>query len=261
MRELGVTALGLWEAVLELAVGVTLLEDDQPTAINTRSGKFPKLKHVQRMHGVNLRWLYDGFQRGTFTVKDCQTQKMAADMFTKHFTSRGSWDHAIRLLGFRRGDFTRSVRTTPAHPVSPCIRYSPVPSSSHDLECSRESLSSGSFVPVSSVAVCALKRRFPRSQPLAIQSGVVVKRKSIASLKSLQGVPMDAEEGAGVDVAGSPSGKPCNGGTAAPLKHAGPDPGPELPPQLPLGGPCRMPQLRSPTPESSPRAQYPVHPM
>ena len=84
-----------------------LLEDNQTTATNIKSGRFPKLRHVQRMHGVDIRWPYDAVQRGVFTVCDCHTQRMAADIFTKHFTSKESWEHAIRLLGFRHGDFSK----------------------------------------------------------------------------------------------------------------------------------------------------------
>ena len=66
MRELGVPALDLWEIILERAVEIKLLEDDQTTATNIRTGRFPKLRRVQRMHGVNIRWLYDGIRRGVF---------------------------------------------------------------------------------------------------------------------------------------------------------------------------------------------------
>ena len=116
MRELGVPALDLWETILEREVKVQLLEDNQTTAINIRTGRFPKLRHVQRMHGVNIRWLYDGIQRGIFSVQDCHTQRMAADIFTKHFTSKDSWDHAVRMLGFRSENFTRTMVLCPSVP-------------------------------------------------------------------------------------------------------------------------------------------------
>ena len=61
------------------------------------------------MHGVNVRWLYEDLQRGVFHVQDCHTQRMAADVFTKHFVSKECWEHAIRLLGFRDKDFGDSV--------------------------------------------------------------------------------------------------------------------------------------------------------
>ena len=118
MRELGVHAFDLWEAVLGRSVDVTLLEDNQTTAINIRPGRFPKLRHVQRMHGANIRWLYDGIQRGIFSVQDCHIQRMAADVFTKQFTSKNTWGHAIRLLGFRGAGIPCIIHSKPRAPAA-----------------------------------------------------------------------------------------------------------------------------------------------
>ena len=41
-RECGVPALDLWETILRTAAPLVLLEDNQTTALNTRTGKFPK---------------------------------------------------------------------------------------------------------------------------------------------------------------------------------------------------------------------------
>ena len=100
LRECGIPALDLWETVLQRPVSLTLLEDNQTTAHNIRTGKFPKLRHIQRMHGVNIRWLHEALTRGIFRLEDCHTQRMSADIFTKHFVNADSWNHATRLLGF-----------------------------------------------------------------------------------------------------------------------------------------------------------------
>ena len=94
------------------AVRLTLLEDNQTTAHNIRSGKFPKLRHLQRMHGINVRWLYEALQRKIFYMEDCHTQRMSADIFTKCFTSADSWQHAVRLLGFLSSRFTSRFHAT-----------------------------------------------------------------------------------------------------------------------------------------------------
>ena len=41
MRELGVPALDIWEAILERGVDIKLLEDNRTTAINIKTGRFP----------------------------------------------------------------------------------------------------------------------------------------------------------------------------------------------------------------------------
>ena len=120
MRESGVPALDLWETILGRPVRLTLLEDNQTTAMNIRSGKFPKLRHIQRMHGVNVRWLYEALVRKVFYMEDCHTQRMAADIFTKHFTSADSWNHAIKLLGFMSKSTTNQFCTSSTSSITPC---------------------------------------------------------------------------------------------------------------------------------------------
>ena len=70
MRESGVAALDLWETVPQRDAKLTLLEDNQTTALNIRTGEFPKLRHTQRMHSVNIRWPYEGLQRVIFHLED-----------------------------------------------------------------------------------------------------------------------------------------------------------------------------------------------
>ena len=81
MRHSRVPALDLWETILGRNVELKLLEDNQITATNIRTWRFPKFRHVQRMHGVNIRWLYDCIRRNVFKSRDCHTQRMAADIF------------------------------------------------------------------------------------------------------------------------------------------------------------------------------------
>ena len=84
------------------------------------------------MHGVNIRWMYDGIQRNVFQVRDCHTQRMAADIFTKHVTSNDNWEHAIRLLGFRGKDFSYVVKNSPVRTNQPTVApivFDPTPQS------------------------------------------------------------------------------------------------------------------------------------
>ena len=85
------------------------LEDNQTTA-TIRTGKFTKSLHIQRMHGVNIHWLYEGLQRGIFDLEDCHTQRVAADIFAKHVAGAEAWRHAVRLLGYRHADYVRPLQ-------------------------------------------------------------------------------------------------------------------------------------------------------
>ena len=74
-------------------------EDNQATAKIIRSGKFPKLGHVHRCHGVQLSLLTQELNKGTYVLEDCHTKAMKADIFTKYFTDKDRWRHAQLLIG------------------------------------------------------------------------------------------------------------------------------------------------------------------
>ena len=99
VRTEGVPALDIWEGILGRVPKMTVYEDNQATARIIEIGKFPTLRHVKRMHGVSIGWLHDAFRSGLFSLHDCHTSREAADIFTKHFTSKHRWQHALSLIG------------------------------------------------------------------------------------------------------------------------------------------------------------------
>ena len=54
LRLEGIPALDLWGKILGRNPTVTLYEDNQATSRIIQTGKYPKLRHVQRLHGVNI---------------------------------------------------------------------------------------------------------------------------------------------------------------------------------------------------------------
>ena len=52
VRVEGLPALDLWEKIFGRALEVTSYEDNQAAATIVETGKFPKLRHVSRLHGV-----------------------------------------------------------------------------------------------------------------------------------------------------------------------------------------------------------------
>ena len=51
VRTVGIPALDLWETILGRAPEMKLLEDNQATARIIQTGKFPTMRHVNRVHG------------------------------------------------------------------------------------------------------------------------------------------------------------------------------------------------------------------
>ena len=61
-------------------------EDNQTCATIVRTGKTNELRHVHRVHGVNICALHDAYTKKLFALKDGHTKAQAADIFTKYFT-------------------------------------------------------------------------------------------------------------------------------------------------------------------------------
>ena len=94
-----IPSLDLWENMLKKKVMPIVYEDNQATAKIIRSGKFEKLRHVDRTHGVQLSFVTEQLRAGRYEIKDCHTRAMAADVFTKFFVNKDKWVHAITLIG------------------------------------------------------------------------------------------------------------------------------------------------------------------
>ena len=123
VRTMLIPSLDLWETILQKKVLPIVYEDNQATAKIIRSGKFEKLRHVDRTHGVQLSFITEQLRAGRYELKDCHTRAMAADVFTKFFVNKDKWEHAITLIGMWR----EGVSTT-RKGVPPTIRKDEVPS-------------------------------------------------------------------------------------------------------------------------------------
>ena len=95
----GLPAIELWEAILARTPPLHLYEDNQATARIIQSGKFPKLRHVQRTHGVSVAWLCDTYRRALYVIDDVHTKRQCADIFTKHFVNKDTWGLVTALIG------------------------------------------------------------------------------------------------------------------------------------------------------------------
>ena len=99
LRIEGIPALDLWEKILGRSPDITVYEDNQAAATIVKTGRYPKLRHVQRLHGVSISWLRDIHNKKRFMLFDCHTKRQAADIFTKPYVNADEWQHYMRLVG------------------------------------------------------------------------------------------------------------------------------------------------------------------
>ena len=91
-------ALSLWETLLGRSVVLEVLEDNQATIIVVRKGYSPKLRHIQRTHRVNLASLKEVFDKDSVELSYVETDKQAADIFTKALEPQ-KLGAALKMLG------------------------------------------------------------------------------------------------------------------------------------------------------------------
>ena len=63
------------------------------------TGKNPTMRHIGRTHGICDAWLSERFKNKDFTMNICPTDYICADIFTKFFTNKDKWKHALSLIG------------------------------------------------------------------------------------------------------------------------------------------------------------------
>ena len=75
-----------------------MFQDNQATMRVLQTGKAPTLRHFPRAHGVSLKWIFNAVKDHA-NLCDCNTDVMAADIFTKHFINEEKWVAACKLIG------------------------------------------------------------------------------------------------------------------------------------------------------------------
>ena len=99
VRITGVPALDLFETIFQRKkMHINVHEDNETCARICKSGKNETMRHLQRTHNISIAWLHGQFQRKEFDVINEPTDGMCADIFTKGFTDKSKWTHAINLI-------------------------------------------------------------------------------------------------------------------------------------------------------------------
>ena len=90
--------MDLWELVLDRKVSLLVREDNQATIKVIRKGYSHKLRHLPRVHKIDLGSIKELLDDGHFEIDYVPTDEQAADTFTKALPVH-KWDHALELLG------------------------------------------------------------------------------------------------------------------------------------------------------------------
>lgn len=99
IRTEGLPALQLWDKALGREAHLDFEEDNQAAIRIMESGKSNNIRHLARTHRVDLAWLHEQVVYGAAVLRYCDSNKMAADIFTKAFSSAEKWGDVCKLIG------------------------------------------------------------------------------------------------------------------------------------------------------------------
>lgn len=87
LKSVGIPAIDLWSVILGRDVVVDLFQDNQATMCVLLTGKSAQLRHMKRTQGYSLASAHQQVKAPYANLCDCSTDCMAADIFTKHWTT------------------------------------------------------------------------------------------------------------------------------------------------------------------------------
>ena len=97
----------LWETVLDRPVVLTCFQDNSSVIQIIKAGYSPKLRHMKKVHKLNLSALYEIFECPDVLINYIKTSMQRADPFTKSLAPN-QWDAALGLMSI----FPRSILKT-----------------------------------------------------------------------------------------------------------------------------------------------------
>ena len=109
IRSMGIPSLSLWDALLLGKRGIDVHEDNMGMVRICETGRNPTMRYLARTHGVSVAFLHERFTDGQLRLKYEQSEKMAADIFTKAFTDSARWEAACWLVNVVHPDKMQEV--------------------------------------------------------------------------------------------------------------------------------------------------------
>ena len=75
-----------------------------------KSGRNPTMRHLSRVHRVSVASLFERYKEKGREITYCDTNVMAADIYTKAFTSAEKWRNAIKLINVVTKDEQKKMK-------------------------------------------------------------------------------------------------------------------------------------------------------
>ena len=91
-------ALDLWDTLFDRQRVATVHEDNQAMVQICNTGKNPTMRHLNRTHKIDVKWLHERFQDSYLELKWTSTDEMRGDIFTKGFSEPDKFRHACDLI-------------------------------------------------------------------------------------------------------------------------------------------------------------------
>ena len=95
---MGIPALQMWEAIWRSNARVVFHEDNEAMIRVCTTGRNPTMRHLGRVHKVDVAWLHERFTDDTYDLVYTKTDVMQADLFTEGYTRVDKWEHAVSLI-------------------------------------------------------------------------------------------------------------------------------------------------------------------
>jgi len=143
-------ALDLWEVLLPKGTQGVFHEDNTAMIRVVQTGRNPSMKHLHRVHGISIGFLHERLTlpetKDPVDLVYEESANMAADVYTKAFTSVEKWGNARRLINVFAPDDLSQIFDV-VHVKTPIV---PQPFSTNESD--DEHL----FVAGTAVAACAV---------------------------------------------------------------------------------------------------------
>ena len=92
-------AMTLWDTILRRPVVAQVCEDNQACYQVCKTGLNPTMRHLERTHKCNIRWLHERYKEEEYELLKIDTHAQAADIFTKPFVDPAYWT-AVKSMIF-----------------------------------------------------------------------------------------------------------------------------------------------------------------
>ena len=99
LRREGLPMLDLWDVLCPGHAPLRFHEDNEAMIRVCRSGRNPTMRHLLRTHAVAVASLHETFSRSDITLLYVQSDRQAADIYTKAFDNGDKWRAVCTLIG------------------------------------------------------------------------------------------------------------------------------------------------------------------